>query len=112
MSRVLRFVGWTVISIALLLAITTTLLWWTNRDLSPGEIEAHYGGENLRRVNLDGVDLTYKVEGSGPPLVLLHSHFYTMRLWQPWVDLLADDPLARRMGRRWPSLTHSPVRVS
>ena len=42
-------------------------------------------------VDVQGVPLRYKVEGQGPPLLLLHSHFYTMRMWQPWIDELAGD---------------------
>jgi pimeloyl-ACP methyl ester carboxylesterase len=89
--RVFRFLGYTVVVLCTLVAIAIALLWFSNRDLPLIALEARYGGEKLRRVELDGVDLAYKVEGSGPPLVLLHSHFYTMRLWQPWVDALARD---------------------
>ena len=74
-----------------LLLLATAWLWWSNRDLATAEIDELYGGEDLRRVMVDGVDLAYRVEGRGPPLVLIHSHFYTMRLWQPWVDALANN---------------------
>lgn len=74
-----------------LLAATALYLSWVNRDISIAELEHRYGGEGLQRVNIDGVNLAYKVEGTGPPLVLIHSHFYTMRQWQAWVDILADD---------------------
>lgn len=84
----------------LLIAIATTLLlasvgllflWWSNRDLPVEELEQRYGGDNLLTAIIEGVPLRYKIEGQGPPLLLLHSHFYTMRLWQSWVDELADD---------------------
>jgi pimeloyl-ACP methyl ester carboxylesterase len=74
-----------------LLILTVACLWWINRDIPFETLEQRYGGENLRRVDIDGVSLAYKVEGEGPPLVLLHSHFYTMRLWQPWVEALSRD---------------------
>ena len=54
-------------------------------------LEQQYGGNNLQRLDVDGVNLAYKVEGYGPPLVLIHSHFYTMRQWQTWVDRLQQD---------------------
>ncbi|MFT6957767.1 MAG: pimeloyl-ACP methyl ester carboxylesterase [Halieaceae bacterium] len=78
------------ILIALLL-IAGTYLAWISRDIPVAELEQRYGGEGLQRVTVDGVNIAYKVEGAGPPLVLIHSHFYTMRLWQPWVKVLARD---------------------
>lgn len=75
---------------ALILALIMYLAW-TNRDIPAQELEARYGGDGLQRLEIDGVNLAYRIEGSGPPLVLLHSHFYTMRQWQPWVDTLARD---------------------
>jgi pimeloyl-ACP methyl ester carboxylesterase len=74
-----------------LLLLATAWLWWSNRDLPAAEIDRLYGGEDLQRVMVDGVNLAYRVQGEGPPLVLIHSHFYTMRQWQRWVDILADD---------------------
>ncbi|MEH6570637.1 MAG: alpha/beta hydrolase [Halioglobus sp.] len=77
--------------LATLLLIAALYLAWTNRDLPVQELEQRYGGQGLQRFTIDGVNLAYKVEGSGPPLVLIHSHFYTMRQWQEWVDILARD---------------------
>ncbi|QYJ78809.1 alpha/beta fold hydrolase [Shewanella acanthi] len=76
----------------LLLLIVGYVLWVliAYRDIPVGELEQRYGGDNLQRVMVDGVNLRYKVEGKGPVLVLLHSHYYTMRQWQPWVDELSD----------------------
>jgi pimeloyl-ACP methyl ester carboxylesterase len=77
--------------LATLLVTAILYLAWTNRDLPLQELEERYGGAGLQRVTIDGVNLAYKVQGSGPPLVLIHSHFYTMRQWQDWVDVLARD---------------------
>ena len=89
--RILRVLGTTLAALALLLLLTIALLWWTNRDIPAGELEQRYGGTDLHKVMVDGVNIAYKVQGQGPALVLIHSHFYTMRLWQPWVDELAGD---------------------
>lgn len=61
------------------------------RDISVEILEAKYGGENLQTINVDGVKIRYKDEGQGPVLLLLHSHYYTMRQWQGWVDELKAD---------------------
>jgi pimeloyl-ACP methyl ester carboxylesterase len=89
--RLLLFAGLALAVLIGLLVLGGSWLWWSNRDLPPALLEQRYGGDELRKLNVLGVELAYKVEGQGPPLVLLHSHFYTMRLWQPWVDVLADD---------------------
>jgi pimeloyl-ACP methyl ester carboxylesterase len=90
---ILKFVA----AIALLLIITALTLAWLNRDLPMSELEQRYGGDDLKRLQVDGVNLAYKVEGEGPPLLLLHSHFYTMRMWQPWVDELKQNFTVVRM---------------
>lgn len=74
-----------------LILIAAAYLGWSNRDIPMQVLEKRYGGDTLLRLNIEGVNLAYKVEGSGPPLVLIHSHFHTMRQWQPWVDALAKD---------------------
>jgi pimeloyl-ACP methyl ester carboxylesterase len=89
--RILRFVLILAAILAAIVLAAIAILYWTNRDIPPAVLEQRYGGEDLRQLDVDGVRLAYKVEGQGPPLVLIHSHFYTMRQWQPWVDALADD---------------------
>ncbi|MEH6586073.1 MAG: alpha/beta hydrolase [Halioglobus sp.] len=90
MLRILRIFSRAIVVILTLAVIGLSWLGWTNRDLPVEVLEQQYGGSNLQRLDVDGVQLRYKVEGSGPPLVLIHSHFYNMRQWQPWVDELAD----------------------
>jgi pimeloyl-ACP methyl ester carboxylesterase len=79
--------------LVLLLSVIVLYVAWALiafRDIPVEVLEAKYGGENLQRVEVEGVTLRYKVEGQGPALLLIHSHFYTMRMWQPWVDMLKD----------------------
>ncbi|KXI30420.1 alpha/beta fold hydrolase [Paraglaciecola hydrolytica] len=77
----------------LAIVVVVYVLWVliVYRDIPVDELERRYGGDNLQTVDIDGVKLRYKVEGQGPVLVLIHSHFYTMRQWQPWVDVLKHD---------------------
>ncbi len=88
--------SWRLITVPLkllLLVIVLYIVWVliAYRDIPVSELEQKYGGENLQTVNVDGVNIRYKVEGSGPPLVLIHSHFFSMRQWQAWVDILKND---------------------
>jgi len=91
MARALSILLRTIVALVLLAALGIVYLWWSNRDLPLATLEAEYGGNGLQWQHVDGVDIAYRVEGEGPPLVLLHSHFYTMRQWQDWVDTLASD---------------------
>ena len=91
MARALSILLRTIVALVLLTALGIVYLWWSNRDLPLATLEAEYGGNGLAWHQVDGVDIAYRVEGEGPPLVLLHSHFYTMRQWQDWVDTLASD---------------------
>lgn len=64
------------------------------QDIPVGELEAEFGGDNLQQVIIYGVPIRYKDEGlktpEAPVLLLIHSHYYTMRQWQVWVDELKD----------------------
>jgi pimeloyl-ACP methyl ester carboxylesterase len=76
----------------LLAAIVTWCLWslWAYRDIPVDVLEAQYGGDALQRVEVDGVSLAYRVQGRGPPLLLIHSHYFNMRIWDGWIEALAD----------------------
>jgi len=64
------------------------LIVW--RDLPVDVLEQKYWSERVPEdVEIDGVTLRYKVEGEGPPVLLLHSHFFSMLMWDSWVELLA-----------------------
>lgn len=87
--------SWRLITVPIifLLSIIALYVLWAliaYRDIPMSELEGKYGGDNLQRFEIDGVSLAYKVEGQGPAIVLLHSHFWTMRFWQPWVEHLKD----------------------
>jgi pimeloyl-ACP methyl ester carboxylesterase len=89
LAKLLKIVAVGICLLLVLLAAIIAWLWWSNRDIPMSELEARYGGNHLQRLEIDGVSLAYEVEGKGPPLVLIHSHFYTLRQWQSWVDTLS-----------------------
>jgi pimeloyl-ACP methyl ester carboxylesterase len=80
-----------------LLAVTCLCLAWVAwslvayRDIPVAELEARYGDATLAVVEIDGVPLRYRVEGSGPALLLIHSHYFNMRLWDDWIPALRDE---------------------
>lgn len=84
---------------ALLMAVFAILIayicWvlYSFPDIPVEQLEQKYGGDGLKVAAVDGVNIRYKDEGlrQGPVLLLLHSHYYSMRQWQGWVDELAQD---------------------
>ncbi|MEP5763727.1 MAG: alpha/beta hydrolase [Halieaceae bacterium] len=89
--RYLRlFMLWTLVPI--LAVIGLWILWslLAYRDIPVAELEQRYGAPQLAEVEIDGVPLRYRVDGEGPALLLIHSHYFNMRMWDDWVPLLAQ----------------------
>lgn len=62
------------------------------RDIPVATLESKYGDPTLQTAVVDGVPLRYRVEGTPGAtwLVLIHSHFMDMRMWDGWVEALGD----------------------
>ena len=83
-----------VLKFALLALVTAAALWllWSlfaYRDIPVAELEQRYGP--VQRLDIDGVPLRYRVDGAGPALLLIHSHYFTMRMWESWLPVLTAD---------------------
>src|SRR5688572_28945937 len=65
-KRVLRIAGVLVGVLIVLLVVNV------RTDLSLAELTPKYGGGASKFVSIEGVDLHYRDEGQGPPLVLVH----------------------------------------
>ncbi len=46
---------------------------------------------SLERIAVDGLEVAYRREGSGPPLVLVHGALGNSRLWEPQLEALSDE---------------------
>lgn len=74
-----------VVLLALGYALYAHLAW---RDLPVETLEARYGGSDLAMAEIDGVPIRYRVQGEGTPLVLIHSHYLDMGMWDAWTRVL------------------------
>jgi pimeloyl-ACP methyl ester carboxylesterase len=63
---------------------------WVYRDIPAAELEARYAGPASRFMNIDGVRMHYRDEGSGPVVLLFHANFSNLIDWDPWVEALKD----------------------
>jgi pimeloyl-ACP methyl ester carboxylesterase len=68
---------------------------WKYPDLPVATVqEKYYAGRDIRVADVDGVSLHYTIEGQplgqAPVIALLHSHYWSMLMWDAWVEQLQD----------------------
>jgi len=68
-----------------------------HEDIPLEEMKAKYCDSESRFMQLDGMEVHYKVEGSGFPLVLLHGTSSSLHTWDAWTPLLKDSFTIVRM---------------
>ncbi len=59
-------------------------------DIPAEEIRELYAGEASRFLELDGMEIHYRDEGLGEPLLLIHGTASSLHTWDAWAAELAD----------------------
>jgi pimeloyl-ACP methyl ester carboxylesterase len=77
------------IVLALLGALVVLLLVNVRTDLPLDELKPKYAGGASRFTKIDGLDIHYRDEGQGPPLVLIHGSSSSLHTWDGWVAKLS-----------------------
>ncbi|RMF98550.1 MAG: alpha/beta hydrolase [Gammaproteobacteria bacterium] len=90
MRRLIRWLGFGTLGLLLLGGITFLVAAWIYRDIPAEVLEARYANEHSRFLNIEGVRIHYRDEGSGPPVLLIHANFASLLGWDPWVEALQD----------------------
>lgn len=88
--KVLRNIGFGLLVLAAVLFVTVAIALWVYQDIPAAELEAKYAGPTSRFINVAGLRIHYRDEGSGPAIVLLHANFGNLIGWDPWVGALKD----------------------
>jgi len=72
--------------------VATLIALWAYRDIPQTELQARYGNDESRFMNVAGARLHYRDEGprDGPAVLLIHANFASLLGWEPWVDALKD----------------------
>jgi pimeloyl-ACP methyl ester carboxylesterase len=60
------------------------------RDVPLEELTARYGAAPSQFMELEGMRVHYRVEGSGPPLLLVHGTSSSLHTWDEWTRRLSD----------------------
>jgi pimeloyl-ACP methyl ester carboxylesterase len=81
-----RIGGGLVIVLCLLVGLIATQ--W-RRDLPLDQLKAHWAGGASRFVDVDGMSVHYRDEGTGPAVVLLHGTGASLHTWDAWTAALA-----------------------
>lgn len=74
------------IGLVVVLAGSFLIAAWIYRDIPVEEIERKYGNPGSRYIDIDGVKMHYVDEGSGPAVLLIHAHYSSLRMWEPWAE--------------------------
>ena len=103
--KFLRFLGYGLLALMLVLAIAVVIATWIYRDIPAEQLEAKYAGPASRFINIEGVRIHYRDEGEGPAVVLIHANFASLLGWDPWVEALQDSYRVVRMDMTSHGLT-------
>ena len=90
--KFLRIAGWVLGGLVATLAIAFLLAAWAYQDIPAETLEARYGNEASRFMNVAGARIHYRDEGprDAPAIVLVHANFASLLGWEPWADALKD----------------------
>ncbi len=59
--------------------------------ISLEDLRVKYANSDSQYMDVDGIEIHYKDQGSGPPVVLLHASYFNLRAWDGLTDALKDD---------------------
>jgi pimeloyl-ACP methyl ester carboxylesterase len=60
------------------------------RDVPAQAIDAKWAQPPSKFIEIDGVRVHYRDEGSGPVVVLIHANYASLFMWEPWASALKD----------------------
>lgn len=89
--KALRLFIWLVLALVLAGASAGLESLWSNRNLPVETVDARYSSDTSRFIHIDGVRLHVRDEGTGPPMLLIHSEFSNLIDWDPWVAAFNRD---------------------
>lgn len=72
--------------LVLLLLVTAAILY--EPDLSLSVLKPRYTDKNSQFVAVKGMDVHYRIEGEGEPLVLVHGTSSMLQTWDGWTEAL------------------------
>ncbi len=87
--KILKILG--IILGILLLALAGILIWAYAPDKSVEELKEKYAYDNSQFVEVDGLNVHYRINGEGFPVVLIHGTAASLHTWEGWTKVLKDN---------------------
>jgi pimeloyl-ACP methyl ester carboxylesterase len=66
-------------------------------DLPVEQLKAEYANAQSKFIEIDGMQVHYRIEGEGEPLVLIHGTGAMLQTWDDWTNLLSPNYKVIRM---------------
>lgn len=88
MRTFLRWIGRLLLALLVLVVGFVIYGRWAWGDLPVAVLEQRYAPPELQRARVSGVEMAYTLNGEGPLVVLIHSHFLEMGMWDAWLPAL------------------------
>jgi len=82
MKKILKLI------IALLLILVVSFLFLHRKGIPVSELIPKYTNEYSKFVDIDGMNVHYRTEGSGSPVFLIHGTGSCLQTWDVWTDSL------------------------
>ncbi len=93
-STAFKIISLTVSIIFILLIVIVSQF---NGDIPVEELKKTYAGPQSKFVTINGMNVHYRDQGSGFPLVLVHGTFSSLHTWDGWTNVLKDEFRVIRM---------------
>ncbi len=84
--KVFKWLG--IVIFALVAALLVAALVY--RDVPASTVDAKWGTPPSQFIEIDGVRVHYRDEGTGPVVVLIHANYASLFMWEPWAAALKD----------------------
>lgn len=85
MQKTLKFIGLFVI------VMLAAMLTQVRCNIPVDKLKALYTNEQSKFLEMDGMQVHYRIEGTGPNLVLLHGMAASLHTWEGWANELKND---------------------
>ncbi len=77
--------------LVLLLIIANILFFSITTDIPLKELKEKYANEESQFIEIDGMQVHYRDEGEGMPIVLIHGTGASLHTWDDWTAILKKD---------------------
>lgn len=77
--------------VAIVVVLTLVFFVLRSPDIPVNQLKQKYANDKSQFVEIENIQVHYRVEGTGPALVLIHGTGASLHTWDGWVDELKDD---------------------